>query len=201
MSIGEHSFYAAVPTLKFVTPGEMSMTETAEQYKNRLHSFLAGSDPLAIMEDTPYRLQQLLRDRTAAELDQSRGAGTWSARQVLCHLADAEMVLGYRARTALASSGEPLQSFEQDLWASERPYAGVDIELALRTFTAIRAWNLDLFTRLGDGQLDRYGVHSVRGRESIRDMVRLYGGHDLNHLQQIEQILEQPARLVGASTE
>jgi hypothetical protein len=35
----------------------------------------------------------------------------------------------------------------------------------------------------------QYGMHSERGQESIEQMARMYAGHDINHLQQIEKIL------------
>jgi hypothetical protein len=34
-------------------------------------------------------------------------------------------------------------------------------------------------------------LHAERGRESIAHTVRLYAGHDLNHLKQIDGILKQ----------
>jgi hypothetical protein len=35
-------------------------------------------------------------------------------------------------------------------------------------------------------ELDRHGVHAERGKETIRHLLRLYAGHDRNHLAQIE---------------
>jgi len=32
-------------------------------------------------------------------------------------------------------------------------------------------------------------MHSERGQETIELIVRMYAGHDINHLQQIERIL------------
>jgi hypothetical protein len=33
-------------------------------------------------------------------------------------------------------------------------------------------------------------VHSERGEESIETLARMYAGHDINHIQQIERILK-----------
>jgi hypothetical protein len=33
---------------------------------------------------------------------------------------------------------------------------------------------------------ENYGVHQERGKETITQIVRMFAGHDLNHLQQIE---------------
>jgi predicted metal-dependent hydrolase len=34
-----------------------------------------------------------------------------------------------------------------------------------------------------------YGVHEVRGRQTVEEFVRLEAAHDLNHLRQIDRIL------------
>jgi len=33
------------------------------------------------------------------------------------------------------------------------------------------------------------GVHSERGVETVEHIVRMFAGHDLNHIRQIERIL------------
>ena len=42
---------------------------------------------------------------------------------------------------------------------------------------------------LSPEQWKHYGMHSERGQETIEHIVRMYAGHDLNHLQQIEAIV------------
>lgn len=37
--------------------------------------------------------------------------------------------------------------------------------------------------------LECYGVHEVRGRQTVKEFVRLEAAHDLNHLRQIDRIL------------
>jgi hypothetical protein len=41
-------------------------------------------------------------------------------------------------------------------------------------------------------QLEHFGIHSERGKESIAQMVRMIAGHDINHLQQLETRVERP---------
>jgi hypothetical protein len=55
----------------------------------------------------------------------------------------------------------------------------------------MREVNRALLKRLTEEQWDRYGIHTERGRESVRHFVRLYAGHDVNHLKQIEEIVKQ----------
>jgi hypothetical protein len=42
---------------------------------------------------------------------------------------------------------------------------------------------------LAPEQWKHYGMHSERGQETIEHIVRMFAGHDLNHLQQVERIL------------
>jgi hypothetical protein len=42
---------------------------------------------------------------------------------------------------------------------------------------------------VGGNDWKQYGMHSERGKESIEHIVRMFAGHDVNHLQQIEKIL------------
>ncbi len=38
---------------------------------------------------------------------------------------------------------------------------------------------------------DYYGVHEVRGRQTLVDFVEMEAAHDLNHLRQITEVVEQ----------
>jgi predicted metal-dependent hydrolase len=64
------------------------------------------------------------------------------------------------------------------------------VALSLATFRALRHGNLALLRSLSSAQWDRcHGVHDKRGRQSIREFVRMEAAHDLNHLLQIERLL------------
>jgi hypothetical protein len=40
-------------------------------------------------------------------------------------------------------------------------------------------------------RLRHAGMHAERGRESVEHLTRMYAGHDLNHLAQIERLLTE----------
>jgi len=42
---------------------------------------------------------------------------------------------------------------------------------------------------LPESAWSKYGVHSERGRETVRELVLLVAGHDVNHIGQIKRIL------------
>ncbi len=163
------------------------MTETAQQYIARILKNSEGLDGLAVLAETPGRLKALV-DTTPRERWLARPEpGRWSAAEVLAHLADAEIVTGWRIRSILATDGAPLQAFDQDVWADAFKYGDVDPAESLATFTAARNSLLSLLRRVDPARRSHHGLHAERGKETIGHLIRLYAGHDLNHLKQIER--------------
>lgn len=164
------------------------MTETFQEYSARLLSLSAGQDPLTVLASTPKRIAGLIAGRGPGELRRSPGPGRWSVTQIIAHLADAEIVGAYRFRMILAAPGTPIQAFDQDEWARALKYEARDPQASLALFESLRAAQLPLWRGLNDEELDRFGIHAERGKESVRHLLSLYAGHDLNHLAQIERL-------------
>lgn len=91
-------------------------------------------------------------------------------------------------RLILAQDRPAITGFDQDLWAERLDYASADANESLETFAILRRDNLRLIERATPADLERVGVHAERGEESAAYLVRLYAGHDLMHLAQIERI-------------
>lgn len=138
------------------------------------------------LADTPQRLNALLGGFATPDWAREYAPGKWNAAQILCHLADTELVFGYRLRQTLAEESHVMQSFDQDLWASV--YDRLEGSLALATFIALRAWNVALLRRLTPDELVKTTSHLERGIEDINLMTKMFAGHDINHLNQIEII-------------
>jgi hypothetical protein len=166
------------------------MAETAAQYISRILGHVERHDALTVLASTPDRLKALLHTTTREDWMTRPAPGRWSAAEVLAHLADCEVVAGWRVRSILATDGVPLQPLDQDIWADAFKYADVDVGEALATFTAGRASLLSLLARVDPARLDHHGMHAERGKETVRHLIRLYAGHDLNHLKQIEALVE-----------
>jgi DinB superfamily len=166
------------------------MPETAEQYKRRIQGYVRGRDPLRVQRATAEKIERLIRGVPRARLLRRPAPKKWSAGEILAHLAEVEWVGGYRIRMMLASNGTRIQAFDQDEWARAGKYARRDPRRSLDLFRALREANLELLRALGPGEWRQFGIHEERGKETIRDVVGLYAGHDLNHLQQIERILQ-----------
>lgn len=165
------------------------MAETSEEYGKRLQGYVAGKDPLKVLRETPAMLRRLIVRKPPKLLSRRPQPEKWSVREILSHLADDELVLGYRMRRVLEEPGRPIESFDQARWASVLRYASDEPAKTLERFREMRQWNLDLFGRLSAEEWSLFGVHAERGRESLRDMALLYAGHDLNHAGQIRAIV------------
>jgi hypothetical protein len=88
----------------------------------------------------------------------------------------------------LAHDRPALTGYDQDAWAERLHYADADPEESLQEFAVLRRGNLRLLESAGPQELKRVGVHTERGEESVEHMVRLYAGHDVLHLRQLERI-------------
>jgi DinB superfamily len=165
------------------------MKETVQQYVQRIQAKIAGKDPLRTQSQTAKRLSGLLKRGSPAKLRNRPAPDKWSVVEILAHLADVEMVTGWRLRSILAAPGTPIQAFDQDAWAAAGRYAQRQPRQSLKQFCILREANLSLLQSLSREQRKLFGVHAERGEESIERLTQLIAGHDLNHLEQIESIL------------
>lgn len=163
-------------------------------YLERYFALLGDLDPIEVLQTTPGHVSAFLEGAVPDDVDRPWAAGKWSARQILAHLADVELAIGFRLRQTVATPGAALSAFDQDAWA--RPYARLDPSLAVEAFRALRAWNLALLAGLTLEDWLAEGFHPERGFESVDVMVRMLAGHDLNHLAQlgIEVAIARPDR-------
>jgi hypothetical protein len=165
------------------------MTETPQQYTARIIGQLTDQEPLKIQAATPKKIERLVGGASPAKLRKRPAPDKWSVAEILAHLADVEIVVGWRVRSILGSPGTPIQAFDQDAWVMAGHYAERNPKRCLAQLVAVRDANLALYKSLTPEQWKHYGIHSERGQESVEHIVRMIAGHDLNHLQQIERIL------------
>jgi hypothetical protein len=164
------------------------MQETPEEYRDRLLSYVASDEPLELQEATLHKLGPLIEPLPAAQIRERPAPGKWSIAEIVAHLADTELVVGYRIRLILGAPGTPIQAFDQDAWLVALHYDKRDVRRSLEQFRALREANLALLRSITSEQWNQCGEHAERGRETIETIVRMNAGHDVNHLKQIERI-------------
>lgn len=162
--------------------------ENAAAYVTAVLELLGDREPTAVLRGTPSALSRAIHGLTAHQLRQPERPDKWSVGQVLQHLADSEVVWSWRMRLILAEDRPHLTGYDQDRWAERLHYDETDPSDALEVFGILRRANLRLLERASPADLKRVGVHVERGEESLEHLRRLYAGHDLLHLRQIERV-------------
>ena len=168
------------------------MSETAQQYIARITGFVGDRDPAILLAEAPDRLRTLVERAPASALTWKPTPQAWSIAEIAAHLADAEIVGAWRIRSVLAQDNVPLQAYNQNAWASAFRYAR---HARGRFGRALRGRcdrrRFDCFEAVDPARHQHAGLHAERGRESIPHLMRMYAGHDLNHLAQIERLLAE----------
>ena len=142
--------------------------------------------PLDVISETPRRLAQLVETIGPARLQTPPAPGKWSARDIVSHLADAEIAFAFRLKQTLAEDHHIIQPFDQDLWA--KSYPSCDAHLALAALTALRAWNIALIRSVKPADLAKPVTHPERGTMTFQTIVETMAGQDRNHIKQMEAI-------------
>lgn len=148
--------------------------------------FIGEKDPFRVITTTPRTLAAIVGRTAPEQLTRSPAPGKWSIREILCHLADCEIVFGFRLRQTAAEASHVIQPFDQDAW--QTPYPSLSAQDAVTAFAAVRQWNLLFLKAVPPGTLFKPVTHPERGTMTFGTIIETMAGHDLNHLTQIEAL-------------
>jgi uncharacterized damage-inducible protein DinB len=160
----------------------------SQGYIDALLEFLGDREPLEVFGSTEAALREAVKEIDDKTLRTSEAPGKWSIIEVVKHLADAEIMLGYRYRKVLGEDAPDIPAIDQDAWVKNMNQKDAELAETLDDFAAVRNVNLRLLRLITPEQSKRYGMHNQRGKETVMDMMKLYAAHDLYHLYQIERI-------------
>lgn len=167
------------------------MPETAEQYRDRLASYVEGQDALNLQSEAPARLARLIEGVPEAKLKERPQPGRWSAVEILAHLAEDELTSSWRYRQMIEHDGETLLGFDQELWARLGNYQSWNARDALDMFRLLRDANVRMLRGLPAEEWNRSSNHAERGRLTVGELARHMAAHDVNHIKQIECLLSR----------
>ncbi|HEU0140853.1 MAG TPA: DinB family protein [Bryobacteraceae bacterium] len=123
-----------------------------------------------------------------SELDFVPGPEKWSVRQIVCHLADAELEGAVRFRRVIAEENPALIAYDQEAWARHLGYSRRKLSQALESFRRIRSENHELLKALPEEAFSRTGTHNERGVLSLLDLLKIYTEHAEQHARQIREV-------------
>ena len=170
------------------------MQETPQEYTARILGYQAGKKPLKVQHATVKKIDRLIKSISKKKLTTRPEPGKWSVGEILAHLADTELVGGFRIRLILGENGATIQAFDQDVWSEKMNYTQRDPKKSLETFRVLRENNLALLQSLPKTLWDNFGMHTERGKETVTRITEMFAGHDINHLRQIEKIIGRKSK-------
>lgn len=144
---------------------------------------------LKAIERGPHEMALAVEGANDATLHYKPAPDKWSILEVLGHLADAEIVYGYRIRQVIADKQPTFAPIDQDDWARHLDYASASPSELLALYAASRRGNLRVLNLVSPDQLERGGYHPELGRQvTLAEWIDRVRRHDANHLAQIERL-------------
>ncbi|HET9940935.1 MAG TPA: DinB family protein [Candidatus Eisenbacteria bacterium] len=164
------------------------ITPEIRAYVRKIDAYRGGRAPLPLMRVGPAKIARAIQGLRSAQLKKRPAPGKWSIAEILGHLVDTEVVYGYRYRLALSQPGVPIPGYDQATWTVALKHRNRNPARLMAQIATLRKINLDLIESMPRRTWERYGMHSERGKETVRRTAELIAGHDLNHLDQIQTI-------------
>jgi len=160
-----------------------------EDYLARIRDYAQVKDALELQKQAPAVLAELMAKASDEQLTTQPSKGKWSIGEILAHLAEDEIATAWRYRQMVEHTGLQLAGFDQELWARIGDYASRAPDESLALFRLLRNANLQFLEHIAPEQWECFGIHTERGRITVRDLVVHMAGHDANHVEQIRRIL------------
>lgn len=127
-----------------------------------------------------------LEGATDKELDARPAPGTWTAREIVHHLADSEMTSAVRLRLLVAEENATIRAYDEKAFAARLHY-NRPIANSLLAFQAARLSTGDLLDRMTDADFAKTGTHPEHGRYGIGRWLEIYAEHAHKHAGQIRR--------------
>lgn len=144
---------------------------------------------LEAAEKSPKEIAAAVSGLSPAVLRHRSTPQKWCILEILAHLADIEIVYGYRLRQMLADEKPVIAPMDQDAWAKNLGYLDASAPELVALYGLNRHHNLRLLRRLKDGDLEKSAFHPEYQKDvTVGRLVEQMAGHGVNHLAQIEKL-------------
>ena len=108
--------------------------------------------------------------------------GKWSTSEVVCHLADFEIVFADRIKRVIAEHEPPLPNGDENLFAARLAYHDRDLQGELASGGSGPRPRRRHLADAAAGRLPAPGIHSQAGRLTLETLVQRATGHVAHHL-------------------
>jgi hypothetical protein len=137
----------------------------------------------------PARLRAAIESVPAEARRWRPAEGKWTAHEIVCHCADAEINAAMRVRYLLCERDPLIQAYDQDAWAKELRYHDFPLEPSLEAVRATRTHTANLLRTLSPEDWKKTGRHSESGVWDVDKWLTIYSEHVHRHSEQIDRAL------------
>jgi len=163
-----------------VTASKPDATEFAPYY-GRYISLVPDGDVLVTLEKQLEDMASLSRNTPESEGNKRHPPYTWSVKEVIGHLIDAERVFGYRALWFARNDSTALPGFEQNDFVRNADFDSIPLRELVDELESVRRSHLLFFRHLNDEAWLRRGTASDNVI-SVRAVAFILAGHTIHHL-------------------
>jgi hypothetical protein len=154
-------------------------TEYAPYYEKYL-AFVPEDDILPALESQLADTLAVLRAVPEAQGNVRHPPYTWSIKEVVGHLADAEQIMGYRALRFARGDATELPGFDENVYVQAAEFDRVPLKNLVDRFEALRRANLSVFRSLSEAAWSR-GGKANDAPVTVRALAYIIVGHARHH--------------------
>jgi hypothetical protein len=129
----------------------------------------------------PSALRQATAGLNHKQLVTPAPPGNWSVMQIVCHIADFEIVYADRMKRVLVEDRPTMFGGDPDQFAARLIYDQRDLEEELNLIAAVRASTVRILRTASAADFERVGVHSVDGPLTLTTLLKRIAGHIPHH--------------------
>jgi hypothetical protein len=109
----------------------------------------------------------------------------WSMKELLCHIADTELLMTLRMKMIIAEDNPTLMKFDQEKWAEQSNYMEWDLKETLLLFGLLRSAMAGILQNLPEAAWKRTGRYEDGESKTLRDILDDSNQHCKHHLTQM----------------
>jgi hypothetical protein len=130
----------------------------------------------------PHLLREAVRGIWGEQVIARPVAGKWSTLEVICHVADFEIVGADRIKRVIAEDKPTLADGDEKAFAMKLAYHERDLEQELQLIGAIRGQVARILKSLNEADFGRMGIHSAAGPMTLKQFVERAVNHIPHHI-------------------
>ena len=132
-------------------------------------------------------LREAVKGMTRDQVQARPVAGKWSTLELVCHVADFEIVGADRIKRVIAEDRPTLPDGDENLFAKGLAYHSRELEEELQVIGSIRAQVSRILRTLKEADFDRIGNHTAAGPLTLAQLCERGANHIRHHVKFVEE--------------